>query len=322
MPKIIREIVNNRIDSCKPKRVAIYARISTANSVQIHSLGSQLLGLIDSISDTDMYKLVDVYVDIGSGAKITNRKNFNRLINDCNKGLIDIVLVKSVSRFSRNVVDALSSIRKLKDKKVGIYFVNEKINTLNMEGELLLSIISAFQQSESESKSDNMKLSIRRSLRGAESKLLNRKCYGYINDADGSLEIIESEAENVKKIFDLYLKGYSILKLQKYLFDNHIKSPRGNSKWSKRAIETLLANEKYVGDVKYYKSYLASYPLKKRKYNGGEKDMIECTKHHEPIIKRDVFNKVQKEKMERSNVERVDGYVVARKKTRYNSNNQ
>lgn len=302
----------------RSKNVAIYCRVSTKYHVQLGSIGSQISRLIEVILKKSDFLLYDIYVDLESGKGIKNRKNFNRMIEDCNNGKIDIIITKSVSRFARNTLDALKIARELKSKNIGILFVNENIDTLNEDSELMLSFVGSFVQDESYNKSQNIKLGLKQAIKTGKGKILDRKCYGYTNDKNGKLVPFEEEAKVVRKIYELYIKGYSILKIIDYLKENNIKTGRGKDEWSKRSVEQILYNEKYVGDVRLNKTYATDFPDTRRLINRGEKEAYYIKEHHAPIIDRETFDKVQNLRIERSNMEYNEyNMPIERKKTRY-----
>ena len=315
VPNLMQSIPSLACD----KKVGIYCRISTKNRNQITSLGTQVNGAIDVILTNPLYKLYNVYIDVESGKSMAPRRQFNQMIQDCKDGKMNYIVTKSISRFSRNIVDTLNIIRELKQYKVGICFQLEKIDTEKIESEFLVSILTAAYQCESENKSENIKWGNRAEIIKGNGKILNRKCYGYKYDDNRLLAIDEKEAKIVKKIFELYINGYSILKITKYLKSNNIKSPRGKNEWSKRAVETIITNEKYIGDIKTHKTFMGDYPNTRRFTNRGEHEQYYISSHHPAIIDKETFKLVEKIRKERSNME-IDSYgFPKRRKKRYSS---
>ena len=298
------------------RRIAIYCRVSTHHSAQEDSLNAQIDRYQKMVESKASWKLVKIYSEVASGRNITGRTEFNNLMNDCREGKIDLIITKSISRFGRNTVDILSNIRELKNIGVDVYFEAENMYASESVSELMLSIISAVAQEDSAAKSQNIRIGIEYRMKNGTSHLYSRPCYGYKKNDKGRLIIEEKQAENVRIIFDLYLQGHSMLSILRQLKKRRIKSPSGNGVWSKRAIETLLANEKYVGDVIVGKTYKAEFPSNKRRaYNDGY-GKYGVNNDHEPIIQRDVFDKVQQARSERSNIQ-IDAGKVIRKNTRY-----
>ena len=179
------------------------------------------------------------------------------------------IVTKSISRFGRNTVDTLTVLRQLKAASVDVYFETENIHSLDSEGELLITLASAIAQAESEERSKNIKWGIRQSATKPDSAIYSRPCYGYRKDSAGQLIIQEEEADVVRLVYDLYLSGESVVAIIRSLKLLQVETPRGKDTWSKRAIETMLKNEKYTGDVLVYKTYCDEYPKKKRIVNKG-----------------------------------------------------
>ena len=297
--------------------IDIYCRVSTASKTQVVSIGHQLSGLIADVANSQQARLYDVYLDIQSGRTSDNRKNLMRLLDDCRAGRVTLVYTKSISRFARNTVDVLTIVRELKKVNVPVYFENEQLYSFDKEAELAISLHGAIAQGESENKSENIKWSLDKAAQNPDAQIYNRKCYGYSNAEDGSLVINDPEAEVIRQIFQMYLDGYSIGGIKKYLEEKGILTSRGKSTWSKRTIETILANEKYVGDVILYKTFSPNFPEKKRIPNNGEHQKYIQEDHHPSIISRETFRAVQEMRESRSNIERhVDG-TVTRKAKRY-----
>jgi len=193
--------------------------------------------------------LVDLYIDIASSKTGSSRKEFSRMLQDCKSRDIEIILTKSISRFGRDTVEILDALNQLRVLGVRVIFEQEVLDTADTDNDLMISIIESIAQAANESRSDNIKWGIKQYAAQGTSKLDNRKCYGYINDAEGKLEIANKEAEIVHMIFNLYLQGKSVLGIAKELERLGIKSPTGKATWPKRTIDVMLSNEKYTGNV-------------------------------------------------------------------------
>lgn len=298
------------------KRVAIYCRVSTNHIAQEESLEAQIdryQRMVDARFD---WKPVKTYSDIASGRNTTGRTGFTNLMNDCKAGKIDLILTKSISRFGRNTVDVLKNVRELKKHNVDVFFELENIWTLDSTSEFMLSTISAIAQEDSLSKSENIRMGIAYKLENKTSHLYSRPCYGYKKDSNGRLIIDDKQAKNVMLIFNLYLQGHSVVSIIRELKKHRIKSPSGKDIWSKRAIETLLSNEKYIGDVTVGKTFRHEFPSSVRQANRGERKLYEFANHHEPIIDHELFDKVQQNHKTRSNIQ-IDKGKTIRKDTRY-----
>lgn len=273
----------------REKRVGIYCRVSSNSFEQLKSLTAQVSALTRVTAATPQWLLVDVYMDIASGKTGSSRKEFSRMLEDCNYHNLDIILTKSISRFGRDTVDTLEALNQLKTLGVRVIFEQEDLDTANTDSDLMISIIEAIAQAENESRSDNIIWGIKQRAAQGTSKLYNRKCYGYKNDVDGSLIIDDEEAKNVQLIFDFYLQGKSIIGIIEELEKLGIKSPTGKDKWSKRTIDVMLSNEKYIGIV--------------RLLNSGKYEAHYISEDNNPsIISDEQFKAVQIEKANRSNV--------------------
>lgn len=240
------------------------------------------------------------------------------MIHDSENGKIDIILTKSISRFGRNSATTLKALNTLRSCNVDVYFENEKIHTKDGQNTFLISLFEGLAQEESFNRSKNISWGILRKIESGEAQILRRKCYGYSHDNEGNLQIQNDEAKVVKQIFDMYLNGFSIIRIVKELEHLAIVSPTGKTKWCKRTIESLLSNEKYTGNVIAYKTYFEGFPESKRLYNKGEKDKFVAIGCNPAIIPEEIFNKVQEEKSIRSNIVRNDA-GTQRKSTHYSS---
>lgn len=289
----------------REKRVGIYCRVSSNSMEQLNSLTAQVSALTRVTASSPNWLLVDIYIDIASGKAKSNRQAFNRLIKDCEAKNIEIVITKNISRFGRDTVEVLEGLNKLKELGVRVIFEQEGLDTADTDSALMISIIESIAQAENESRSENIKWGYKRHAAQGTSKLYNRKCYGYENDEEGLLVIKDDEARNVRLIFDLYLRGASIIGIKRELEKRGIKTPTGKEKWSKRTIDVMLSNEKYIGVV--------------RLLNAGEhQEHYVCENNHPAIISKEQFEAVQIEKKNRSNVVKTDD-GVKRKSRKYSS---
>ena len=289
----------------RDKRVGIYCRVSTKSLEQLQSLAAQVSHLTKITAATPQWLLADVYIDISSSKTGSSRKEFNRMLDDCTSHKLDIIFTKSISRFGRDTVETMEALSKLKSAGVRVIFEQEELDTANTDSDLMISIIESFAQAEKESRSENIKWGIKQGAASGTSKLYDRKCYGYKHNEDGKLIIDEETAENVKIIFDLYLRGQSVLGIIKELEKRKIPSPTGKEKWCKRTIDVMLSNEKYTGDVRLLKT-------------GKSKVHYLATDNNPAIISKEVFEAVQVEKARRSNVMK-DENGSQRKNQKYSS---
>lgn len=289
----------------REKRVGIYSRVSTNSMEQLQSLAAQVSHLTRLTASMPQWLLTDVYMDIATSKTGSLRKEFNRMLEDCRSGKLDIVITKNISRFGRDTVEILDALNQLRTLGVRVIFEQEELDTANTDSNLMIAIVEALAQAENESRSENIKWGIKQRAALGTSKLYDRKCYGYKHNADGKLVIDEEQAENVNLIFDLYLSGQSVLGIIKELRKRKISSPTGKEKWCKRTIDVMLSNEKYTGDVKLLKL--------------GKSDVQYLASDNNPvIISKEVFEAVQIEKGRRSNVVK-DENGSRRKSEKYSS---
>lgn len=291
MPKIL--MIRDGNTFIPIKKVAVYARISKSQKDTTGSVDSQISVLLDHIDCNKDLRLEGIYVDVGSGRDAESRKELKRLLKDCKEGRIDMILTKSVSRFGRNVVDMLSITRRLKEMNVDVFFLNDNIHSLDNDGELSLTLLAAVAEGESRSKSENIKWGIAKKAEDPDAPIYSKPCYGYRKDENGELVIHEKEAEIVRRIFDMYLKGMGSIAIGQALEKDKIPSPSGREKWPKATIEKMLRNEKYYGDVVLYKTYMEDYPNTRRKTNSGQHSKLVSESHHDGIISKEKFEEVQ-----------------------------
>ena len=275
-------------------RVSAYARVSTDNEEQLNTYESQKKYYMEKIVSKPEWSFAGIYADEGiSGTKDYKREGFMKMIGDAMEGKFDMILTKSISRFARNTLDTLKYVRMLKERHIAILFEEENINTLDMTGELLLTVLSSVAQQESETISSHVKLGFK--MKSERGELIGfNNCYGYSYDSEtNTMSIVEEEAPIIKLIFKKYLEGHGSEAIAKMLTEMQIKTSRNRPKWSPSTILQILKNEKYVGDVLQGKSYTVDPISQKRIKNLGESDQYYMKNHHEPIISREDFERVQ-----------------------------
>ena len=285
----------------KLKRVAAYCRVSTDSEDQLQSYHSQVKYYTDLINENSDWTMAGVYADEAiTGTQIDKRLDFQRLINDCMNGDIDMVITKSISRFARNTLDTLKYVRRLKEINVAVFFEEENINTLTMDGELLLVILSSVAQQEVENISANVKKGLKMKMQRGELVGFHG-CLGYDYDKESkTISINEDEAEIVRYIFKRYLEGAGGSVIAGELENLGYKSPRGSSKWSATTVLGIIKNEKYKGDLLMGKTFTVDPITKRRLDNFGEEDKFYIKEHHEPIICEDDFDKAQEIRLRRA----------------------
>lgn len=270
-------------------RVAAYARVSTGSEEQLLSLETQKAHYENLIKENAEWEYAGMFYDEGiSGTKVGRRAGLLELLNQCEKGRIDRIITKSISRFARNTKDCLEMVRRLGELGITIYFEKENIDTGSMESELMLTILSGIAESESVSISENEKWSIQKRFRDGTFISVSTP-YGYVN-ADGEMAVVPEEAEVVRRIFKEALNGCGAYIIAKGLNADNIRTRKGK-RWSDAAVNGILANEKYIGDALFQKTYTDKNF--NRHANHGEIDMYYVEDHHEAIISREDFDKVQ-----------------------------
>jgi len=291
----------------RPQRnVVIYARVSTAHGEQLESLFEQISGLTRYVSLVSTWRLVDIYIETQSAKAKSLRKEFSRLLKDAETKKFDIVITKNISRFGRDTVEVLEALKQLRENKIRVLFEQENLDSGEMDNDLMISIIESIAQAENESRSKDIKWGIQKKVAAGTSHLLNRKCYGYDNDENGDLVIIQQQAAVVKKVFNFYLGGMSVLGIIAKLQELGIKSPTGKDKWSKGSIENMLSNRKYTGTVELLKE-------------DDESAYYLAEDNNPVIISEDIFFAVQRMRKERSNIVIDEDGTAHRKATKYSS---
>lgn len=279
----------------RPLRVAAYCRVSTKHKEQQHSLAAQISYYTNYIQNHPNWVLVAVYSDTASGTCTNQRPSYQKLMRDCSKRKVDLILVKSLSRFGRDALEIIRQIRRLKKINIGIYIENGGLNTLNVS-DSMIDQLAALSQAESHFRSENIKFGIRHRMRSGKTVLNHTQFLGYTKGPDGILQIVPEEAEIVRKIFDLYIQGNGVRKIKRYLEEHGIKTVTGKSEWSTSTIDRMLSNEKYVGKVRMQKTFTADFLTGKRKKNVGQLDTYLVENAYEPIISRETFELVQRMK--------------------------
>ena len=287
----------------RPLRVAAYCRVSTEMEEQLNSYAVQTSHYTEKIKNTPNWEFVGIFADKGiSGTAVKNRDEFNRMIRCCKRGRIDMILTKSVSRFARNTLDCIKYIRILKEIGVDVYFEEQGIHSMKAGSEFLISIFGSQAQAESENLSANIRWG--KDKAAAQGKVaFPAKLYGYRRNPDGSVEIIPHQAAVVRRSYDAYLDGDTVLDIIKSLADDGIPSPDGKERWHKNTIIGILTNEKYAGDYLTNKTFCADCLTKKVVRNNGERVQYYIEDHHPAIIPREIFLKVQEEMARRTSLE-------------------
>nr|DAO66356.1 MAG TPA: integrase [Caudoviricetes sp.] len=278
------------------KNVVAYVRVSTGKDAMIHSLSAQVSHYNRLIQNHPGWKYCGVYVDEAvTGTKI-NRPDFLRMINDCRQGKIDIILTKSISRFARNTVTLLETVRELKQLGVDVIFEEQNINTLSTDGELMMTILASYAQEESLSVSENMKWKVRNKF--GNGIPWNGTLLGY-RIKNNKYEVVEKEAEIIKLIYKLYLSGLGYEAIANELKSRGYVTRNGNE-WSHSSVLWILHNYSYTGNLMLQTTFTENHITKKYRFNKGEYPMYHAKCTHEPIVSIELFNAVQEESIRRS----------------------
>ena len=297
-----RRQVGNTVKQSDQKklRVAAYCRVSTDSEEQETSYEAQVTHYTEYIQKNPEWELAGIFADDGiSGTNTKKRDEFNRMIDECMAGNIDMVITKSISRFARNTLDCLQYIRQLKDKNISVYFEKEAINTLDAKGEVLITIMASLAQQESQSMSQNIKLGLQYRYQQGKVQVNHNRFLGYTKDDNGHLIIDPEQAEIVKRIYREYLEGSSMDKIADGLMADGILTGAGKTKWHTSTINKILRNEKYMGDALLQKTYTTDFLTKKRIKNNGTVPQYYVEGDHEAIIAKELFMQVQAELIRR-----------------------
>lgn len=294
IPATISMHTKSSVDSKIRRRVAAYARVSTDSDEQFTSYEAQIDYYTQYIHRHPDWEFVDVYTDEGiSGTSTKGREGFNQMISDALNGKIDLIVTKSVSRFARNTVDSLTTVRKLKEAGVEVYFEKENIWTLDSKGELLITIMSSLAQEESRSISENVTWGQRKRFADGKLNIPYSQFLGYKKGADGIPEIVPEEAELVRRIYRMFLDGKAVNFIANQLTKEGVPTPAKKKVWQNSTVESILTNEKYKGDAILQKTFTVDFLSKKMKINEGEVPQYYVQNSHPAIVSSDTWNAVQ-----------------------------
>lgn len=288
------------------QRVAAYCRVSTNNKEQINSYEAQKVYYTQKIEENPDWELAGIFADKGlSGTSLKKRDDFNKMIAACKRGRIDTILTKSLSRFARNTVDCLETVRMLRARGIGVIFEKENINTLTESNEFLITLFSGFAQAESESLSGNIARGKMMSMQAGNVPFQYKKLLGYREGEDGKPEIDPEEAKTVRRIYRRYLDGCSLSQIQRELEADHVPTARGIQRWSYQVIHNILTNERYIGDALLGKTYVLDCISKEVRKNNGERPQYYVENNHPAIIPREWFQRVKEEMTRRASKRKV-----------------
>ena len=277
-------------------RVAAYCRVSTDDEEQLTSYEAQQNYYTDKIMTNKEWTMAGIFADEGiTGTSARKRPEFLKMVHLCKQKKIDIVLTKSISRFARNTVDCLNYIRALKALGIAVIFEKENINTLETDSEILITMLGAFAQAESESISQNVRWGKRQAMREGKASIQFKKMYAFERGEDGNLQIIPDQAEEVQNMYRQFLAGASLRMIKEDLKSRNITNAKGDTDWTITAIRGILSNEKYCGDVLLQKTYISDCISKKVIKNTGQLPMYLVQNHHEGIVDRKTYDAAQAE---------------------------
>ena len=307
IPATLNQFTSEPVAVRRKMKVAGYARVSTDREEQATSYEAQMTYYKTYIEGHEDWEFVGMYSDEGITATNTKKRDgFNQMVEDALDGKIDLIITKSVSRFARNTVDSLTTIRKLKDKGIEVYFEKENIWTLDAKGELMITIMSSLAQEESRSISENTTWGKRKQFADGKGSVAFSWFLGY----DKDFKINEEQAATVRLIYRLFISGLSFYAITKELESRGIKSPSGKDRWHISTVKSILTNEKYRGDALLQKQYTTDFLQKKRKTNNGEIPQYYVEEHHEAIIPPAQFYFVQSELARREHNGRYSGVSI------------
>jgi len=313
IPANENNINNEDFFNTPKKRMCAYCRVSTDYEEQLSSYEAQVNYYKTYITNHPDYEFSGVYADEGiSGTSTKKREQFNKMIDDCKDGKIDMIITKSISRFTRNTLDCLNFVRALKEVGVGVIFEKENINTLDSKGEVLLSILSSLAQDESRSISENCTWGLRRRFEQGKVIINHTKFIGYDKDRDGNLIINEKQEEIVKRIYNEFLNGKGSVRIARELEFDGVPNWHGRSRWYEGNIRNMLSNEKYKGEALLQKTYTVDFLTKKRAENNGVVPKYYIENSHPAIIDKETWEAVQleferrKKYMEKHKIKQLD----------------
>ena len=320
--KDIKEIIDSIVDEIgNDERIAaLYCRVSTKQDEQLNSYEVQRTHYEERIRTEPKWSLVGIFADKGiTGTSMKKRDEFNKMLRLCYKGKIDMIIVKSISRFARNTLDVIKITRKLREINVDVFFEEQGIHSIDPASEFYITIYGSIAQSESENISANVKWGKAQSAKQGNVPFQCKHFLGYTKNADGEIEIVPDEAEIIREIYEQYLSGESLYGIKCYLEAKEIPTPAGCSVWRQETIRSILSNEKYKGDAIINKTYVSDCISKRIKANNGERNKYYIENNHPAIIDAGTFARVQEEIARRSGKPKVKQKGTKTELSRYSS---
>ena len=305
MERKIITVTPSKDPALQVKRVCAYARVSSGKDAMLHSLSAQISYYQELIQKQPGWKFCGIYADEAMTGTKENRKKFQEMLEECRKGNIDLIITKSISRFARNTVTLLSTVRELKTLGVDVYFEEQNIHSMSGDGELMLTILASYAQEESLSASENQKWRVRANFK--EGKPWNCKMLGYRYDGE-KFVIHPAEAEIVRFVFRAYLDGMGRQLIANTLFEQGYKG-RDGKPFSRGSVEKILRNYAYTGNLLLQKTYRENHLTKRGRKNDGVLPMYHATETHEAIIPLEMFTQVQEEMARRKEAFKSEGHL-------------
>lgn len=302
------------------KRVAAYCRVSTKQDEQLNSYENQVNHYTERIHREPGWKLVGIYADKGiTGTSMKKRDEFNKLIRQCRRGKVDMIIVKSISRFARNTLDCIKITRMLREIKVDVYFEEQNLHSIDPASEFYISIHGSIAQSESENISHNVAWGKARSAKEGNVSFSYKSFLGYRKGADGKPEIVPEQAVTVRQIYERFLSGRSLQQIADELTGSGVPTPMGKTVWQPGVIQSILSNEKYKGDALLGKTYTEDCISKKVRVNAGERPQYYVENNHPAIIDAATFARVQEELARRASKRKVKQVGTKTEQGKYSS---
>ena len=301
-------------------RVAAYCRVSTDKDEQEKSFEAQTGYYTDKIMENNEWQMAGIYADEGkSGTQAPKRKDFMRMIRDCKSGKIDLIITKSVQRFARNTMDTLEYSRMLKALGIGIIFETQGLDTRKMSNEFMLTVFASMAQNESENISANVKWGRQKAFKKGSVHFAYKTFLGYRKGADGKPEIVPEEAEIIRRIYMDFLSGTSLKDIAANLTADGVPTAKGNEIWTREVVQSILRNEKYVGDALLQKTFVENCLTHKSKTNDGELPQYYVKDNHPAIIERGMWNQTQEELTRRGGKRKVKEVGTTTEQGKYSS---
>lgn len=291
MDRRIRSVNFRAIPQPRLTRVTAYARVSSGKDAMLQSLSAQISYYSNYIQKHPGWQFSGVYADEAVTGTKDNRPQFRAMLDKCRKGEVDLIITKSISRFARNTVTLLQTIRELKQLGIDVLFEEQNIHTLSSDGELMITILASYAQEESRSVSENQKWRVRRNFENGSP--WNGTILGY-RIQNGQYVIVEEEAEVIRRIYSEFLDGFGTETIARHLNDDGVPTRVGDN-WTHTPIQKILRNYNYTGNLILQKTYRDNYITKKCLMNNGERTKYIVKGAHEPIISLEIFEKVQEE---------------------------